>query len=155
MRNAFKPVWVVLLIFVAVGAITAFPRLVAPKEVVPWLTDFSAARAESARVHRPVFAYFTASWCGYCQAMRGTTWADPKVAAALEGYVPVKIDVDDHRELSEQFDVRGLPSFAVLDDKGNPTKFGAGPKDSEQFIGWLKGDDRQAWNERRGAEAQR
>jgi thiol:disulfide interchange protein len=139
MRNAFKPVWVVLLIFIAVGAITTFPRLFAGKEIVPWRTDFAAAKAESARVHRPVFAYFTASWCGYCQEMRGTTWADPKVAAALEGYVPVKIDVDDHRQLSEQFDVRGLPSFAVLDDKGNPTKFASGAKDSAQFIGWLNG----------------
>jgi thiol:disulfide interchange protein len=139
MRKALKPVWVVLLLFGAVGAVTSISQFLAPTEVVPWRADFAAARAEGGRMHRPVFAYFTAGWCGYCQDMARTTWADPKVAAALEGYVPVKIDVDEHRELSEQYNVRGLPSFAILDEDGNPTRFDSGAKTPEQMIGWLNG----------------
>src|SRR3954469_22842085 len=104
MSNAFKPVWGLLLILAGVVAVVSVAKLRQPKEAVPWRTDFDAARREAAQTGKPLFVYFTASWCGPCQRMRSTTWADPQVDAALRAYVPVKVDVDSAgRDLKRRY----------------------------------------------------
>lgn len=110
-----------------------------PKERVPWRTDFAAAQAEAARTHKPVLAYFTANWCGYCQDMKHTTWADQGVADALANYVPVKIDVDSHGDLARKYNVTGLPSYAVLDETGKTLQVGDGMLTPSEFRAWLHG----------------
>tara|TARA_B110000285_G_C15012439_1_gene557186 strand:+ start:52 stop:366 length:315 start_codon:yes stop_codon:yes gene_type:complete len=51
--------------------------------------------------------YFTASWCGPCKMIF------PKVEelAKNENIVFVKIDVDEYGELSEECDVKSMPTF--------------------------------------------
>jgi len=112
----------------------------APKkaEVIPWRTDFAAARAEAERLHRPLFMDFTASWCPPCQQMARTTWTDPAVAAALKDIIPVKIDLDQNHELAQQYDVQSIPAFRMVDSKGTVLKSGGGLMTSEQFLAWLK-----------------
>src|SRR5665213_452715 len=137
MKRTLKPVWMVLAVIVAMIAFVEIPRLWAPKEVVPWRTDLAAARAESARVHKPVMLYFTADWCGYCREMAHTTWADPAVGDALKDYVPVKIDADARQDLADHYGVRGLPSLAVLDENGDAIRFTSGAMSSARLIAWL------------------
>jgi thiol:disulfide interchange protein len=109
-----------------------------PKEIVPWRTDFAAARQEARSAGKPVFAYFTAAWCGPCQSLKHTTWADKDVEAALRGYVPVKIDVDQNQELARQYNVRAVPSFAVLGGDGEPLKQVDGALPPEELLNWLR-----------------
>ena len=97
MKRPTGPMWGVLLILVAMIAVSGVSRLFAAKEIIPWRTDWSAAREEARRSNKPVFAYFTASWCAPCQDLKHTTWADAKVDAALRKFVPIKIDIDEHQ----------------------------------------------------------
>lgn len=143
MKDAYKPFGLVLLVCAGVAAVVIYSRLPGPQERIPWRTDFAAARAEAAQTGKPVFAYFTASWCGYCQGLKSTTWASKDVDDALKNYVPVKIDVDEHKDLAGRYvptpsNLGGsIPAFRVLDDQGEIRKEAVGALPPADFLAWL------------------
>jgi thiol:disulfide interchange protein len=145
--NPLKPVWGLFAILVLFTGVMMLSKAMRPKEVVPWRTDYAAAAEEARRTGKPMMAYFTANWCGPCQSLKHTTWADKAVEAALRDYVPVKIDVDRNGELAARHRVGSIPAFVVLDAAGerlNSMEAGALPP--EAFIPWLRsrGVDRAA-----------
>lgn len=107
-----------------------------------WNTDLNIARQRASAVGKPLLVEFSAEWCGPCQWMKKTTLHDPSVTQALEKYVLVSIDVDDHPELAGQFDVETVPQFFVIGStNGNilkESRFGAMPP--EEFLDWLNAD---------------
>ena len=139
MKASHRPFVVVFVVFAAVMAVVGVSRWQAREEIVPWRNDFSAARAEAASSGKPVFAYFTAEWCGPCYTMKSTTWADRGVEEALRAYVPVRIDIDQNTPVALQYDAQTIPMFAVLDGEGKVVKSMEGYVDAEQFLAWLKG----------------
>jgi thiol:disulfide interchange protein len=139
MKPSHRPIVVVFVVFAAVMAVVGVSRWMAPKEIVPWRTDFNAARDEAKASGKPVLAYFTADWCGPCHTMKGTTWADAKVEEALRGYVPVKVDVDVNTPVAMQYDAQAIPMFAVLDGDGKVVRSAAGYMNPTEFLAWLKG----------------
>jgi len=68
-----------------------------------------------------------ATWCKNCLTMDQTTLKDPAVEAALEDYVKIKFQAEDlsvspAREIMEQFESFGLPTYAILRIRNsNPT----------------------------------
>lgn len=78
------------------------------------LEPFATALRESAETQKPIFLDFHASWCVPCRQMENETFSDQKIAALLERYVVLKIDTDEHIELSTAFGVAGLPDIRLL-----------------------------------------
>ena len=138
MSKATRPVWGLFFLLLAMTGVTILVRATRPKEIVPWRTDLAAARPEAKLSGKPVMVYFTASWCGPCQTLKHTTWADKTVDAALRDYVPVKVDIDSDAEAAQKYEVRAVPAFAVLDAEGKATKSTDGALTPEQFLAWLK-----------------
>jgi thiol:disulfide interchange protein len=145
LKLARKPARLILLI--AVFSALAFWMILwpQPKELIPWRNNYAAAAAESHQTGKPLFLYFTATWCGPCQSLRATTWADRTVAAELAGYVPVKLDVDDQStaDLQRQYHVNdmGIPFFVILDKSGNLVRSDVGARPPEDFLRWFKGQE--------------
>ncbi len=139
MNSALKPVWGILVILVAVIGFQAATKFFAPKEIIPWRTDFDAASAEARASGKPLFAYFTAEWCGPCQGLKRTTWADKSVNAALANYVPVKVDVDRYQSLAARYQTTGIPRFIIMDADGTVKK-ASEPEamEPERLLAWLK-----------------
>lgn len=136
MNHSNKPMLVIGVAVLLMAAFSLYQNR-SRQEIVPWRTDFVAATEEAAQSNRPVFAYFTADWCGPCQSLKGTTWASEDVKQALSGYVPVKLDIDQHPEIANRFQVRSIPAFIVIDGSGRPSQSTAGALPPEQFISWL------------------
>jgi thiol:disulfide interchange protein len=138
-NSAFKPVWVLFAILVGFTAVSMIARSVGARDRVPWRTDVAAAVADGAREKKPVLLYFTASWCGPCQRMKGATWSDAEVEAKLKGYVPVKVDIDRERATAESYQIDAVPTFVVLDAQGNTTKRATSFMPADEFLAWIGG----------------
>jgi thiol:disulfide interchange protein len=138
-NRAFKPLWGLFIILLGVSAVTLISKAVKPKEIVPWRTDLAAARAEATKNAKPLLLYFTATWCGPCQRMKSETWSDASVAARLQNYVPMKIDIDLDPATAQQYRVDGIPTFVLLDRTGKIDKQITGYMDPAQFLAWLEG----------------
>lgn len=64
----------------------------------------------SAGPARPVILDFTATWCGPCRQMK------PVVEQLARQGFPIKaVDLDEHRELAEKYQVEAVPTFIVVD----------------------------------------
>jgi len=62
---------------------------------------------------KPVLIDFFATWCGPCKMM---TPVVEELSKELGGSMHVlKIDVDQHEELSEQYRIQSVPTFLLLD----------------------------------------
>lgn len=107
------------------------------KERVPWRADFAAATAEAKRDGKLRFLYFTASWCGPCQKLKTETWNDRGVESRLAGFVPVKIDVDEHADLAQRFEVDAMPTFIVVDANDQAIQRSTGFMPASDFLEWL------------------
>jgi thiol:disulfide interchange protein DsbD len=76
--------------------------------------------ADAAAKGRPVLLDFVSDACTNCRLMDSKVWPTPQAAAALEGFVLVKVNVSrSHlRPVGRQYDIRGEPTLIVLDGRG-------------------------------------
>ena len=138
MSSAFRPLVVILIVVAAMFSFSLLRKSRQPQENIPWRKNLEAAKGEAAKSGKPILAYFTATWCPPCQQMKETTWPDKKVEAALEAYVPVKIDVDAFPELSRQYGVENIPVIAILRPDGTPREARVGLVSADELVEWLK-----------------
>ena len=76
--------------------------------------------------------YFTADWCGPCQRTRPIT-----DELKREGIIDfLYIDVDTELELSEQFGIKSIPTFILIED-GSEIKRMNGAKNRQEFLDFV------------------
>ena len=138
MKSIPRPLVVIMVVFASVMAVVGVSSWMTPKEIVPWRRDFYNAQAEARESGKPMLAYFTADWCGPCQSLKTTTWADKGVEEALRAYVPTRIDVMLNTNVALKYNAEVLPKYAVLDAEGNVVKSEEGYMDPAMFLEWLK-----------------
>jgi len=140
MNKSLRPIILIALLFLFVGVVARWPHgHGAGHELVPWRKDFATAQAEALRLHKPMLLDFMATWCGPCQEMAATTWSDPKAAAALQNWIPVRIDIDQNHELASRYSINVVPTLVLLDDKGTVITFSEGAMNPDEFLAWIRG----------------
>jgi thiol:disulfide interchange protein len=132
-----RTLFAVLAVAAAIAILVSTSWLRRAHEVIPWQTDFQAARLESQKTGKPILLDFSADWCGPCQEMRRTTWSDTRVADSLRSFIPVQVNIDNNSQLASQFEVRGIPHLVVVNAKGDITKKSEGAMSPEEFLEWL------------------
>ena len=87
---------------------------------VAWESDMPAALERARNEGKPVLVNFYADWCVWCKRLESTTLRDAKVASVLQNkVVPLSLNVEgDGKELSNEYQVDGLPTIIVLDSGG-------------------------------------
>lgn len=85
---------------------TAFPEAVA------------SALAEARATARPLFIDFYAEWCAPCQVIEAKILPDARVQAALDGFVFVRVDVDEDLTTGRRFGVVAMPTLLVVSGDG-------------------------------------
>jgi thioredoxin-like negative regulator of GroEL len=138
MSPAFRPVFIVLTVLVLMLAFSSFRKRAAPHDNLPWRKDLNAAKQEAAAANKPLLVYFTATWCGPCQAMARDVWPQPQVAAALQSVVPVKIDVDEHPDVAGSFNVNSIPRLQLVHPDGAPGASREGLITADELAGFLQ-----------------
>lgn len=136
-RKKDRSIWILFLILVVVAIASIASNLWRPAERIPWRGDMSSARAEAQADKKPMLLYFTADWCGPCQSLKRTTWADKNVESTLASFVPVKIDIDENPDLAMRYRVQAVPYFVLQGADDQPIKVATGAMDSSTFIQWL------------------
>lgn len=82
-----------------------------------WSTNaFARARAEG----KPILLSISASWCHWCHEMDRTTYCEPRVIGLVEtSFVPVRVDADRRPDISERYQLGGLPTTSFLTADGD------------------------------------
>lgn len=61
---------------------------------------------------------FKAAWCGPCKVYAPiVAEATPEIEA--KGYVVSTLDVDSHRDIVDEYGIRGVPSTVILHSDGS------------------------------------
>lgn len=105
---------------------------------ISWFTDFAEAKAQAIKLKRPLLVDFGAEWCSWCHKLDEEVWPDPKVVAAAQRFVCVKVDADENPQLLDNFKVSGLPTLMVIDAKGKVLGQAVGYQDVEAMERFLK-----------------
>ena len=86
---------------------------------VQW-RDWGEAAFDSSRIEsKPVLLALTATWCHWCHVMDQTSYADTRVIDLINnGFIPVRVDVDQRPDLSARYNQGGFPSLALLNSEG-------------------------------------
>ncbi len=93
---------------------------------------------EQAEAGQALFVYFRASWCGVCEQVEEEMGRTTRVADALDGFVPVKIDVDAQPRAAEAYLAQAVPSFLIVDRRGAVRARAIGYLDGEELADFLR-----------------
>jgi len=112
------------IVLVVAGLFASINYALTPKLEIAWLSNETAA-LDRARVEgKPVVMDFTAEWCLPCREFAVGVFAHPEVAAALQDFILVKIDLtrEDEDEslpvLKKRYGVDTLPAVRFLSPDG-------------------------------------
>lgn len=108
-----------------VGGATGSPA--AAPAGIAWMTDEAAALAAAHREKRPVLIDFYADWCAACKDLDRKTFSDPRVVAAADRFVALRVDGSDPSDpeakaLHRKYGVVGLPTLVFIDRTGRIAK---------------------------------
>jgi thiol:disulfide interchange protein len=91
-----------------------------------WYASLEDGLAAAEREQKPVLIDMWATWCKNCLTMDATTFKDPAVVAALDGYIKIKFQAEDLdapniSPVMKKFNVVGLPTYAIVRAPGAAT----------------------------------
>jgi thiol:disulfide interchange protein len=104
---------------------------------VAWEPSYEKALEKAKAENKLVMADFTAEWCTWCKKLESDVYSKPDVAAKINQFVPVMVDVDKLPDLAKQFNVTGMPYIAVIDPDGNVLVDQKGYCEAPAFMAFL------------------
>ena len=129
---------ILLTALVLVGLSGAFMTASADAKGIQW-QSMRDAMARSKSENKKIFVHFYADWCGTCKVMEKKTFRDPGVIKALNrNYLPVKVNVDKNKKLSEVFKIQLLPDTWFLTEDNEVIGNRVGYISPEQLKALLK-----------------
>ena len=108
-----------LLLFLAF-VLTFAPVHIADAQVRFEDLTFEAALVKAKAEGRDVFVYLWTEWCAPCRQLESIAFADPAVSAAINEYIPLKLNAEEGQgiDVNSRYKVSGYPAFLFLNASG-------------------------------------
>jgi thiol:disulfide interchange protein DsbD len=110
--------------FVLVGSFALWSYTLAPKQHLPYTVDEAAAYARARAEGKGVMIDFSATWCVPCAELERTFGDDEIYELITKNFVPLKFDVTNDDELSEdrkkRYNAGTLPAVVFVTADRNP-----------------------------------
>ncbi|MEO1421198.1 MAG: thioredoxin family protein, partial [Pseudomonadota bacterium] len=105
-------------------ALVLWLQALPPGAKIKWLEDYDEAKKLATAKQKPLLVDFGASWCGACGELDRHTFSDPRVVAAADDFVAVRIDLSPGEATAQKkqwlaaYSQRGLPLVVLHDREG-------------------------------------
>ncbi|MBE0523170.1 MAG: thioredoxin family protein [Methanosarcinales archaeon] len=104
-----------------------------------WDKNLDNGLAIAKEENKPVFIYFWAVWCQYCEKFETRTLPDERVKQMLENdFILVAVDLDDDRATSQRYGVSYPPHELFVDENGQIINRVGGYVDADYFYNVLQ-----------------
>lgn len=131
----------VLLLLVGLAALTIFFRPYTRAK--GWANNYEAGLAQSVQSQAPLLISFYLEGCALCDVMERDVLTDRDVQRTLNRFVPVRLNVEQNRELANQLQVLGTPTFSIISPEGKLIRSCEGYRSVTAFLDFLNLD--QDW----------
>ena len=101
---------------------------------VRWLTSLAQAESLAQSEGADIVVSFEASWCPWSRLIRDSLYTQPAVADSLATFVCVRVDVDQARDLAQEFGISVYPTVVVTDPYGREIGRMSGYYAAEKFL---------------------
>lgn len=129
-----------LRLFAVAAVVAACPAV----QAAGWHSEFAAAQAEATRLDRPLLVHFFAEWCGPCKKMdREVLYAPDFLARVSREVVPVKLDVDQNKALSQRYKIESVPTDLFLTPDGRVLGSMNGYRPKDDYLRRVAGVEKQ------------
>lgn len=99
---------------------------------IAWQSWSDSAFATAKQEKRMVLVYVKADWCHWCKKTGETTLQNSDIIKLINSsFIPVRVDIDANMDIAQQYGVRELPTFIVMN---------ADKKVIQQFSGYITVD---------------
>ncbi len=102
---------------------------------IEWLFDLDKARQVAGDQDKLVMIHFSAAWCGPCKELDRFVFVNPMAVRAISSQVvPVKIDVDVHANIAEEYGIASVPTDVLITPAGHVVAQQSSPRSSDGYI---------------------
>lgn len=131
MPSTTRPHWSSLIVLL----IVSLPSVcLGQYDRIQWASGVEEAKIRAKAENKTVLLHFGATWCAPCRQLESFVFPVPAIATAMNhSFVPVKLDVDQHKELAEQYGVSKIPQDVFLGPDGEVLFRRVSPKGSQNY----------------------
>jgi len=103
-----------------------------------WSSDLDGALTQAKKSGRLVLVAFDGAHCPPCQAMARTVLVAPDVHDALEDFVPVQIEIEQHMDVALRYQIFATPTYTALTADGAVVNQIMGSRTVADFVTFLE-----------------
>lgn len=91
-----------------------------PHEKIWIKQDFEIAKQKAAKENKPLFVFWSVSWCPYCAELKNQVFANPEFPKLMNNFIPVALDGDEEaaQALGETLQISAYPTTLILAPDG-------------------------------------
>ncbi len=117
--NEFPKIWLYNIFILLLLILTSFGCNEMETDLV-WLNNLPSAMAQARQQDKPIFMFFSATWCGNCRRLEKAALRDDETVTMLSQFVLLKLDLDESPLTAEQYGVQTVPMLLILGSDGTP-----------------------------------